>query len=373
VLIQLASKLKLMNSLHARYPFFEAARDAVRDADVDLSELIAAEDPAVERAHERVRRSLLEGTARSETPDAWTETQELLSYPIARILVSLLNSAPAIEKYAQAEAKTAIDRLQTDIEADDDELRSTSTVRLDRKRLLRELGLSAVIVPEPTTGPREPAWFRIDVGPYLELSSSTWREKWKLVNRELVDGQVRVERHELQKLLQKAVTNQVQAGLPFEGLENNPISDALEAELADLNRLLSQRSTVGAIDFVARELFPPCIENLLQKAENETQLIPVESFTLMAFLTGIGMDADEIVAFCDASSLDPEGIRYQIEYLKDDRGTQYPPPSCETLNTYGICHNEDEHWKQAGDPLTYYKKQVEQRRDDVTDWRETRS
>jgi len=159
--------------------------------------------------------------------------------------------------------------------------------------------------------------------------------------------------------------------LPFDGLDEGAgIAAELEAELTDLRRLLSERSRVGEIDFVARELFPPCIENLLQKAEDGIELEGFEQFTLMAFLTGIGMDADEIVAFCEESSLEPEGIRYQTEYLKDDRGTQYPPPSCETLSAYGICHNEDDHWKIAGHPLAYYQEQLDAADAELVDWRE---
>ncbi|MGM0604568.1 MAG: DNA primase [Halobacteriota archaeon] len=360
-----------MIQLHARYPFFDAARDAVRAIDAELGALVAANDPAVDRAHERVKRALLEGTTASETPEEWTPQQELLSYPIARILVSLLDSAPAIEKYATAEAATAIDRLAEDRKTDD-EFKSTETVRLDRDDFLGELDLSSAVTSEPIAGPREPEWFRVAVGPYLQYSASSWRDSWRLVNRELVDGAVRVERSELDRLLREAIARRVASGLPFEGLsKTDPIATALSEQLEDLNRLLSQRTAVGEIDFVARDLFPPCIENLLQKAEADTALRPFESFSLMAFLTGIGMDADEIIAFCAESSLDPEGIRYQTEYLRDDRGTQYPPPSCETLSAYGLCHNEDDHWKVASDPLTYYKRRLEATDEELVDWRET--
>ncbi|WP_321167806.1 DNA primase large subunit PriL [Halonotius terrestris] len=362
----------------ARYPFLAAARAAVTEAGVDLAELVATDEPAVDRGRERVERALLAGRVDSETPDQWRVEDELLSYPIARILVSLLDSPAAVEKYAAAEAKTAIERLQDDLENAGDELRSTPSAGIDRETLITELGLEGSIRPEregaTTTGDAtagdEPAWFHVGVGTYLELASGARGDGWRLVNRELSDGAVRVEREELFRLLRTAIRRRVAEGLPFDGLnEDEGIAAELEAELTDLRRLLSERTRVGEIDFVARELFPPCIENLLQKAEDGIELEGFEQFTLMAFLTGIGMDADEIVAFCAASSLEPEGIRYQTEYLKADRGTQYPPPSCETLSAYGICHNEDDHWKVAGHPLEYYQQQLETA-DDVVDWRE---
>lgn len=357
----------------ARYPFLSTAREAVTETGVDLETLIANDDPAVDRGRERVERALLAGQVDSETPDEWRTDAELLSYPIARILVSLLESPAAVEKYAAAEATTAIERLQEDIENAGSELRSTQSAAIDRATLIQELGLDSDIRAEAdsptTTG--EADWFRIEVGQYLELAGECRGESWRLVNRELVAGEVRVEREELFRLLRTAIQRQVASGLPFEGLsEESSLAAALNEELTELRRLLSERTAVGEIDFVARELFPPCIENLLQKAEDGIELEPFEQFTLMAFLTGIGMDADEIVAFCESSSLDPAGIRYQTEYLTDDRGTQYPPPSCETLSAYGICHNEDDHWKVAGHPLEYYKTQLEAADEELTDWRE---
>jgi len=360
--------------LYARYPFLEAARQAVGEMGVDIETLIAEGAPAVDRGRKRVERALLAGRVDAEEPDEWREADELLSYPIARILVSLLDSGAAIDKYAAAEAKTAVERLEEDFETGDDGLRSTTSARLDRETVLDELGLSTAIRPETTHSSRDPEWFRVGVGSYLRLAAGGRGDDWRLVNREVADGDVRVAREELFALLRTAIRRRVAGGLPFEGLtEGEGIVEPLEADLGELRRLLSERTVVGKIDFVNRELFPPCIENLLLKAEDGIELEGFESFTLMAFLTGIGMAADEIVDFCAESSLDPEGIRYQTEYLKDDRGTQYPPPSCETLSAYGICHNEDDHWKTASHPLAYYQARLEASDDDLVDWRDRQS
>ncbi|MDZ5813263.1 DNA primase, partial [Halorubrum sp. AD140] len=88
-----------MDALDAKYPFFASAREAVAEAAVSLPELVAADAPAVERARERVERALLEGTVAAESGafpgESASDVQaELLSYPVARILVSLLDSEP---------------------------------------------------------------------------------------------------------------------------------------------------------------------------------------------------------------------------------------------------------------------------------------
>ncbi|EMA67018.1 DNA primase large subunit [Halorubrum kocurii] len=377
-----------MDALDAKYPFFATAREAVADAAVSLPELVAADAPAVERARERVERALLDGTVASESgafpaESAYDAQAELLSYPIARILVSLLDSDPAIEKYAAAEAATAIDRIREDL-ATDDELRSMSTPTLALEDVLAEFDLADAIraeSPRPSgagaataTGAggapgRDPEHYWIAVGPYLRLTSPSWGESWRLVNRALADGEVRVSREELLDALEAAVEDRVREGLPFELAAGEGIAAELESGVADLKRLLSERTYAGPVDVVAPELFPPCMRNLIDKADRGTDLSPPESFALMAFLVGIGMTPDEVVAFCADTSLDAEGIRYQTEYLSDDRGTQYPPPTCETLANYGICHNEEDHMQVAADPLAYYEQRVADA-EEITDWRE---
>jgi DNA primase large subunit len=387
-----------MDALDAKYPFFAAAREAVADAAVSLPELVAADAPAVERGRERVERALMDGTVESDSGafpggSAYDAQAELLSYPIARILVSLLDSEPAIEKYAAAEAATAVDRIREDL-ATDAELRSVSTPAVALDDVLAEFDLAdAVRAESPGGGPgagganaggasaggagtsgtgspgRDPDHYWIDVGPYLRLTSPSWGESWRLVNRALADGAVRVSRAELLDALEAAVEERVREGLPFELAADEGIAAELEEGVADLKRLLSERSYTGPVDVVAPELFPPCMTNLIEKAERDADLTPPESFALMAFLVGIGMTPDEVVAFCADTSLDADGIRYQTEYLKDDRGTQYPPPTCETLANYGICHNEEDHMQVAADPLAYYEKRVAAA-DEVDDWRD---
>jgi len=366
-----------MDALHARYPFFDGARDAVANAEASLPELVAADAPAVERARERVERALLEGTVEPEAGafgeaavehDARTE---LLSYPIARILVSLLDSTPAIEKYAAAEAATAIERLRADRDRDDG-LASTGTTHIDRTALLEEFDLAEAVRADRTRRGREPTEYWVDVDAYLRLTDPSWGASWRLVNRVLADGAVAIDGDALGRLLETAIEERVRAGLPFELAADGVIRTALESRVEELRRLLAERSYAGPVDVVAPALFPPCMQNLKQKATRGVTLSAPESFALMAFLVGIGMSPDEVVAFCEDTSLNAAGIRYQTAYLSDDHGTQYPPPTCETLSKYGICHNEDDHMRVAADPLSYYETRVTAA-DDLTDWRDTES
>lgn len=365
-----------MDPLHARYPFFDAARAAVERADVSLPRLVAGGAPAVDRARERVERALLEGETAPHEPGHWSVEDELLSYPIARVLVSLLDEPRAVSKYAAAEAATAAGRFAEDFD-DDGGLRSAADTAVDLGRVLREFDLDEDVTPERGGGDearsaRGPGWFRVAVGPFLALSTADWGDEWRLVTRELADGDVRVRRDDLDRLLQEAVRRRVESGLPFEleGDAETDLREALADELSSLRELLGERQDVGRIDVVLPDRFPPCIDGLRQTAR-ERPLAPPERFALLSFLAAIGMDADEVVAFLTDTHLDEGQIRDQVAILGDERGAQYPPPSCETLAAYGICENEGDHREQATHPLALYRLRVaDVPPEEREDWRE---
>lgn len=365
-----------MDPLHARYPFFDAARRAARELDASIPALAADDAPAVERAEERVERALVEGTTAPRDPSRWTAHDELLSYPIARILVSLLDDPKAVDKYAAAEAATAAERFAADEEGDDG-LKSTTNVSVSLDHILGEFELEEAIRAEPADGVRGPQQFRIAVGRYLALSNADWGDGWRLVNRELADGEVRTRREELYGqdgtgLLVEAARRRVAEGLPFDLDEESEegLRDSLESELAALEDLLGERAEIGRIDAVIPELFPPCIDDLLTRAETES-LSPVEGFALLSFLAAIGLDAEAAIVFCQDTTLSPDRIQYQVSRLADDRGAQYPTPSCETLARYGICTDQANHREQADHPLELYRLRVASTPpEERTDWRE---
>ena len=366
-----------MDPFHARYPFFDAARRAARELDASIPALAAEDAPAVERARGRVERALVEGTTAPEDPSRWSARDELLSYPIARILVSLLADPKAVDKYAAAEATTAAERFAADEDADDG-LRSTTTVSVPLSRILAEFELDGAVRAESeSSATRADQQFRVAVGRYLALSDADWGDEWRLVNRELAGGEVRTRRDELygadgRGLLVEAVRRRVAEGLPFEldGEHEATLRESLATELDELESLLGERVDVGRIDAVIPDRFPPCIDELLTRAESET-LSAVESFALLSFLAAIGLDAEETVVFCRETTLPPEQVRYQVGRLGDERGAQYPTPSCETLAAYGVCTNQDDHRDHADHPLEWYRLEVASTPPgERTDWRE---
>ena len=377
-----------MQPLHARYPFFDDAREAVGELGVDVPTLAAEGDPAVERGRERVERALTEGTTAPAEPTRWSDRDELLSYPVARLLVSLLDSQKAVAKYAAAEAATAAGRFAEDIEGGDDGLRSTTDASVSLPRVLREFDLDGTVREETVAGRPGAAgrtsagrgdeqWFRVGVASYLALSSADWGEGWRLVNRELAEGEVRVQKEELygadgRGLLVEAVERRVAEGLPFDlnGERAEALGDALSEPLASLRSLLGERTDVRQLDVVLPEQFPDCIAELRERARTE-ELDEREAFALLSFLAAIGLDAAEAERFCADTTLSARQVSYVVERVGEKRGAQYPPPSCATLSAYGICTNQNGHRDRADHPLELYRQRVRDvPADERVDWRE---
>jgi DNA primase large subunit len=356
---------------HARYPFLSAAREAVRETDLSLSALVAEGAPAVERARERVERALTSGTTAPEEPEQWDPRDELLSYPLARILVSLLDDAAAVEKYAAAEAATVAERFEADFASDDDDrLRSVDRGGVSRREILDEFGIDAelernVDVGAGTgagrrrrTGGRGQTWFRLPLATYLDLADPDWGDAWRLVNREVVDGHVRVRESELDRLVERAVHERVADGLPFDVRERNPeLAAALEPAVASVRQLLTAgHAPTAGPGVVDPSQFPPCVTALVDRARGGEELPAESRFALTSFLVALDCDAETVASL---TGLDPETTATQVEFLRDREGTQYPPPSCATMQAYGDCVNRDERCDRIAHPLAYYGDAVE--------------
>jgi DNA primase large subunit len=372
-----------MDPLYARYPCFEGAREAVREADLSPAALVEADAPAVERGRERVERALMEGTVAPAEPRQWDADTEVLSYPIARILVSLLDTPAAVEKYATAEAATARERFEADFAADG-ELRSAGRTRASLDDALREFDLADAVRPErdgsgtvgANSGGRGPTHYWVGLGSYLDLADTGWGRRWRLVNREVADGEVRVTREELSRLLEAAVKRRVASGLPLEirGSEGgDAIAEALAGAISDLRELLNDADGTGhtPVEAVVPALFPPCMRTLVQRAREGEALPTTAEFSLTAFLVALGMDDEEVTTLLDVEAGTPTADRIgaRVEFLAERDGTQYPPPSCATMKAYGDCVDPDERCETISHPLSYYTDAV-RAAGDVRDWRE---
>ncbi|WP_226011308.1 DNA primase regulatory subunit PriL [Halomicrobium salinisoli] len=349
-----------MKPLHARYPFLRSAREAVEAADVDLGEVVATDDAVVDRAVERVEGAITEG----DVGESHRRTRvELLSYPVARVLVSLVDEHVCTRKYARAEAATARERFTEEFTVTDD-LSYGDSESLDLRTLLSEFDLADAVGETPDG-------YRVAVGTYLDLAADQRGDEWRLVNRQLTGGEVPVTADELHTLLKQAVRHRIEDGLPF------PVPEAVAAELdeevARLREVLAELDLTRDIDTVVPDLFPPCMKALLDRVQKGEHLEHHSRFAIAAFLAGIGMTTDEIVELFQVNpGFGEEATRYQVNHIRGDTSpTEYSTPACATMQSYGDCVNMDDRCERISHPMAYYEGAIDDADDDeLEDWRE---
>jgi DNA primase large subunit len=318
------------------YPFTQDAADHVRQAGYSLDSLLGRTlfSTVRSRAAERVRGAVI-GEIPDNSPRTEAETlSELLSYPLARVMVSCLGDDLLVRRYALAEAKLAHKRMQHE---------------KDLKNLAEDLGIH-LQGPEP---------WKVHFTEYIRSSHRMHSPRWKLVNRDLKDGFLTVTRDEAMRLMEEASRDRIMNGLPLE------VSDEICTRLADYIRPLKsdlealrarQRVDLGKVEEGA---FPPCIRRMLTDVSKGTNLAHSARFALVSFLLQINMTEDQVMDIFNTSpDFDAERTRYQVEHIAGASGTKYRPPSCATMATYGNCPGEDDLCRRIRHPLSYYERKL---------------
>jgi DNA primase large subunit len=320
------------------YPFTQEAAEHVRRAGYSLESLLDKSSfrPARSRAAERVL-GAISGEISDRTASKDTEIlAELLSYPLARIIVSCLEDQILIRRYALAEAKLAYRRMKNDADG--------------ILRLADDLGVH----PSSRSDP-----LRIHFSEYISASHRMRDPKWKLVNRDLKDGYLTVTREELMRLMEEMVRDRVMKGLP---LDVDPeICQRLREYIGPIGSELEAIKARQKIDLgrVEEGAFPPCIKGMLSQVSIGANLAHSARFALTSFLLQINMKVDDVIALFNTSpDFDEEQTRYQVEHIAGASGTRYTPPSCATMATYGNCPGEDELCKRIRHPLSYYERRI---------------
>jgi DNA primase large subunit len=325
--------------LAAKYPFLKESAKLLRDKDITLDKLISsvayerARYQGKERVMEALENRMIDDHPMASEIDA---TLELLSYPVARMIVSAVADPAFVKRYAIAEAKKANERLK---------LEDASFLM----RVAQELGLSVA---------QEDGSFAVDFTDFLRFSAVMRDRSWKLVNQRVVNGQVLVAKHRLVRLIEQMITDKISSELPLEVNDEilstfAPEIDVIRAELA---REQEERKVkdMGRLSIVR---FPPCMKKLLKMMQSGENVPHSGRFALVAFLHTLGMDSQDILQiFSSAPDFDEGKASYQIKHIiGETSGTEYTPPECSTMKSYGICFDPDDLCARIHHPLNYYR------------------
>lgn len=324
----------------ADYPFTREAASRVEETGYSLEGLL--EDPNPQpRLSRLVRKRATDrvlGAVRGEIPDGPAHPlAELLSYPLARVMVSCLDDDLLARRYALAEAKLAGKKMR-------------------RESLQDLLLLARDLDVHPQT---DQNGLRVHFSDYLKAAARMRSPGWKLVNRSLERGWVTLTDRELARLLEERARDRIGRGLPLSVPAE--ICERLREDLTRIAEELSAKRAEEKVDLgeVTEDAFPPCIRGFLAQVASGANLAHSARFALTTFLLAVGMDVDEVVGVFNTSpDFDEERTRYQVEHISGKGGTRYKPPSCATMATYGNCPGEERLCRWVNHPLSYYERKV---------------
>ena len=329
----------------ARFPFLKESVRVAEKNNVDLIALtsLSSYEAARKRGMQRVE-DALKNSEVSYIPltgaSDFTRLTEVLSYPYARLLVSEINDRFLTRRYTLGEA-VRMNKL-----LGDKDMR-----REDVLMVSKDLGVTA------TDAQNELSMHFTD---YVKFTARIKSPDWKLVNRELDKGHVRLPADRFYRVLQNALHDKLESELPLSVPEE--IKKFIRTDVEHLNILLGETkrkfnpATGGDIKL---ELFPPCMRMMLASVQNGVNLPHSGRFALVSFLHTLGMDSEQILAlFSQSPDFDASKSSYQIRHISGElSGQEYTPPECSTMKSYGICFEPDALCNNGkmNHPLTYYR------------------
>lgn len=328
----------------ARYPFTESARRYLKELGITPAEI------AGDVLYAWVRRRGLErvvAAVKGEEigkPSLRGEEdvmRELLSFVYGRMLVSAIAEPYLIQWHSHAESELVERYLR------EDESEGRWDVVME---VAGELGLNL----------RDEGDILMHFTDYLRLSSGLSGKGWRLANRALRGGWVRLSHHELLRLLKEGVKEHYRSTLPVE--LPTTVLEEMEDDLKVVRALSEERRAryrarpVGEVNL---ECFPPCMKRILAMLQGGENPPHHARFAITTFLHALGMEEDEILeVFSSTPDFDESLARYQVRHILGiTSGTVYSTPECATMKSYSICYDPDDlcgrEWMRH--PLTYYR------------------
>lgn len=331
----------------AIYPFLSESREFVKRMNLSVEELLT--DAVYEKARifgvERVMNAFKHGDVGDRKLISDSDfISEILSYAVAKMIAICVKDGFMVRRYALGEAIHAYRHLLN--ENIDFILLVCRDLEMDVKR--------------------EDGKLKIHFIDYLKYAPTSYK-KWKLVNRIVDRGYVCIDERnprDLIRVIQNAVMRKIETDLKYKKCIDM-VEDVFSREIETLRIEISKRKSRLSRQPVGKlriEYIPPCMKDILVMIQSGENVPHMGRFAMVSFLHSLGVSREEIFKlFSSAPDFEEERTRYQIDHITGKiSSTEYSPPSCNKMRTYGLCPIEkmDEICKSVNHPVSYYWKRM---------------
>ena len=262
----------------AKYPFLKETAEYIKPLDLQIGDLTSiGMDQLLKRAEERVNEAIINRIVNRNLKKI---DLEILSFPVALLIVIATENSFIKKRYALAEAKQA----------------SSDLAKEPKERILKiARDFDWKIKLSPKEDGDSPLEFTIKFTDYLRNAAHFHDKKWKLTNSILSHGNIFLNRKDVVRLLEEEVRRRIEKRLDVK-LPKYPPELIVVAER--VKKLASEVIGPMEIDdlpkIVVQTAFPPCINALYEAASSSHHLSHIGRFTLTSFLVNIGMSSEKV-------------------------------------------------------------------------------
>lgn len=307
---------------YAKYPFLPETGDFVQKLNFTINDLLDSDYNILENAKNRIIYGFKHGTSPTSISNVEVD---ILSFPLALLLIKSTNNSYAISKFALAESK----RIEHFL------LNERQSVIPKLFEII--LKIQPIEIKDDSVGKWD---YKIPLTGYLPRSLHLRGINWRLVNRLVDQGFVYVKHKEIVELLRSEIYEMIIAKLdeikiPPSLFENKSISKIIkEIQNSTPRPPLDNRNIVFTGEY------PPCISKAIEMVKNGDQVKHYGKFLMTTFLLRAGKNVDDVIKMYPTSLGFSESItRYQVEHIAGLKGsgTKYSVPSCKTMQTNDFC------------------------------------
>lgn len=326
----------------AKYTFLPEAGDYVRANEISLNDLSSPVfKGVVKRAEERV----LEAIKSTKVSDKRLINRdvEIMSFPVALMLVRSTNLNHLMSRYSLSEAKRAESLLEKE----------------DNEKIIEDIFQRVLKVPLERSSVANLPSFRINLADYTKRAVKFHKPEWKLVNKIVQEGKVFLTKEDLVRLIREEISEIIMQRLVATKVPKLPGElDAMVKKLIELTP--PPRSSFTTLN-IAPENYPPCVKAALALLEKGENVPHYGRFLMATYLLAVGKTTEQIMdLFPKSPDFKKSVTQYQVEHIAGKKGgrTKYTVPSCQTLQTHSFCFKDPVKCYEISSPLQYPSKKL---------------
>ncbi len=333
--------------LARKYPFSTHSKSVVKQLVPDLTQIdpasfetaLAMVD-ACSAATPKVRRKFVESHfSKRELSYAEFLQNDVLAYPLAKIILSQLRHPQLYERFAQLMGDLTFEYLN----AEKDKLGAYAD-------LARDMNVQVDV--------------SLDEQPIVSMSLPTYLSipfrdgQLHLVHQPLEKGHVKLEWNVACRWMAERVHANVLRSLPVDvqGLPSL-FTDIQKIAQSRLQALRAQEAKLSISSGLVLEAFPPCMDKLYTDISSGMNIPHMARFDLATFLVNVNMPFEDIISvFAKASNYDEKITRYHVGNLSGQTsGKKYSSPACAKVREHGLCISRT---CNVTHPLQFYQREL---------------